>query len=464
LRQHKSNKQKGFIMFNALNEKCGVFGIYGHLEAARLTYLGLYSLQHRGQESAGIVTSDGQRMYPHLGMGLVSDVFNRDNLDKLPGYLAIGHNRYSTTGMSFLKNAQPLLIKYAKGQMAIAHNGNLINTDQIRNRLETEGSIFQSTSDTEVILHLIAKANGVPLAEAVRSSLLQVRGAYSLLISTPDTLIAARDPYGVRPLCLGKLGDAYVVASETCALDLINARYIRDVEPGELLIITAKGLKSIKFAKEKLSAMCIFEFIYFSRPDSYIFGRNVHMVRREYGKQLARETRIKADLVIPVPDSANSAAVGFAEQSGIPFETGLIRNHYIGRTFIEPDQQIRDFGAKIKYNPIREVLKNKRVIVIDDSIVRGTTSKKLVKMLYAAGAKQVHLCISSPPIIGPCFYGIDTPDKKELIASAHTVKQIKEYLGVDSLHYLSLAGLLKATKVASARFCCACFTDDYPIK
>ncbi|MDD5757202.1 MAG: amidophosphoribosyltransferase, partial [bacterium] len=359
---------------------------------------------------------------------------------------------------------QPLLIKYAKGQMAIAHNGNLTNTDMIRARLEKEGSIFQSTSGTDVILHLIAKANGVPLAEAVVKSLQQVKGAYSLLLSTPDTLIAARDPFGVRPLCLGKLGEAYVLASETCALDLINAKYIRDIEPGELLIITDKGLKSIKFAHEKKSAMCIFEFIYFSRPDSYIFGRNVHLVRREYGKQLARETRIKADLVIPVPDSANSAAVGYAEESGIPFETGLIRNHYIGRTFIEPDQQIRDFGAKIKYNPVREVLKNKKVVVIDDSIVRGTTSRKLVKMLYAAGAKQVHLCISSPPIIGPCFYGIDTPDKKELIASNNTVKQIKKYLGVDSLHYLSLEGLLKATNISAANFCCACFTDDYPIK
>lgn len=451
-------------MYKELNEYCGVFGVFGHLEAARLTYLGLYSLQHRGQESAGIVTSDGRSMYAHLGMGLVSDIFNRDNLDKLPGYLAIGHNRYSTTGMSFLKNVQPLLIKYAKGQLAISHNGNLTNTDQIRRRLEKEGSIFQSTSDTEVILHLIAKANGVPLEEAIIQSLNQVEGAYSLLISTADTMIAVRDPYGVRPLCLGRLGDAYIVASETCALDLINAKYIRDIEPGELLIINGKGLKSIKFTTPKKSAMCIFEFIYFSRPDSYIFGRNVHMIRREYGKELARETKIKADLVIPVPDSANSAAVGYAEQSGIPYETGLIRNHYIGRTFIEPDQQIRDFGAKLKYNPVREVLKNKKVIVIDDSIVRGTTSKKLVKMLYEAGAKKVHLCISSPPIIGPCFYGIDTPTKKELIASSHTVKQIKEYLGVDGLHYLSLAGLLKATKVASSRFCCACFNDEYPIK
>ncbi|MBI5555018.1 MAG: amidophosphoribosyltransferase [Elusimicrobia bacterium] len=451
-------------MFNKLNEKCGVFGVFGHLEAARLAYLGLYALQHRGQESAGIVTSDGRRMYSYLGMGLVADIFNRDNLDKLPGYLAIGHNRYSTTGLSYLKNVQPLLIKYAKGQLAIAHNGNLINTDMLREQLEKEGSIFQSTSDTEVILHLIAKANGIPLEDAIIKSLRQIKGAYSLLLSTPDTMIAVRDPYGVRPLCLGKLGEAYVIASETCALDLINAKYIRDIEPGELLIINEKGLKSIKFATQNKSAMCIFEFIYFSRPDSYIFGRNVHMIRREYGKQLALETKIKADLVIPVPDSANSAAVGYAEQSGIPFETGLIRNHYIGRTFIEPDQQIRDFGAKIKYNPVREVLKNKKVIVIDDSIVRGTTSKKLVKMLYEAGARQVHLCISSPPIIGPCFYGIDTPTKKELIASSHTVKQIKEYLGVESLHYLSREGLLKATKIASAKFCCACFNDEYPIK
>jgi amidophosphoribosyltransferase len=451
-------------MFRELNEKCGVFGIYGHPEAARLTYLGLYALQHRGQESAGIVTSDGHKMFASLGMGLVADIFNRETLDKLPGHIAIGHNRYSTTGMSFIKNAQPILIKYAKGQLAIGHNGNLTNTDQIRQRLENEGSIFQTTSDTEVILHLIAKANGVPLSTAILKSLKQVKGAYSLVMSTPDTLIAARDPYGVRPLCLGKLQDAYVVASETCALDLINATFLREIEPGELVIIDGKGLTSYKIAARKKSAMCIFEFIYFSRPDSYVFGRNVHMIRREYGKQLARESHVKADLVIPVPDSANSAAVGYAEQAGIPFETGLIRNHYIGRTFIEPDQQIRDFGAKIKYNPVREVLKGKSVVVIDDSIVRGTTSRKLVKMLYEAGASKIHLRISSPPIIGPCFYGIDTPTKKELIASSHQVSEIEKYLGVDTLKYLSLEGLLKATKVASTKFCCACFTDDYPIK
>ena len=451
-------------MFKEWNEKCGVFGIYGHPEAARLTYLGLYALQHRGQESAGIVTSDGHKMFAHLGMGLVADIFSRESLDKLPGHIAIGHNRYSTTGMSFIKNAQPILIKYAKGQLAIGHNGNLTNTDQIRQRLEHEGSIFQTTSDTEVILHLIAKANGVPLSTAILKSLKQVKGAYSLVMSTPDTLIAARDPYGVRPLCLGKLQDAYVVASETCALDLINATFLREVEPGELIMIDAGGIKSFKIATPKKSAMCIFEFIYFSRPDSYVFGRNVHMIRREYGKQLARESHVKADLVIPVPDSANSAAVGYAEQAGIPFETGLIRNHYIGRTFIEPDQQIRDFGAKIKYNPVREVLKGKSVVVIDDSIVRGTTSRKLVKMLYEAGASKIHLRISSPPIIGPCFYGIDTPTKKELIASSHQVSEIEKYLGVDTLKYLSLEGLLKATKVASAKFCCACFTDDYPIK
>lgn len=451
-------------MFNELNEECGVFGIYGHKEAARLTYLGLYALQHRGQESAGIVTSDGNKMLSYLGMGLVADIFNREVMDKLPGHIAIGHNRYSTTGMSFLKNAQPILINYAKGQLAVAHNGNLINTHQLRRELEDKGSIFQTSSDTEVILHLIARANGIPLEQAIIKSLNKVKGAYSLVFATPDFLIAARDPFGVRPLCLGKLGKAYVVASETCALDLINARYLRDVEPGELIIITKRGLKSIKFAEQEKTAMCIFEFIYFSRPDSYIFGRNVHMVRREYGKQLARESRVKADLVIPVPDSANSAAVGYAEEAGIPYETGLIRNHYVGRTFIEPDQQIRDFGAKIKYNPVKEVLKGKKVVVIDDSVVRGTTSKKLIKMIYTAGAKEVHLRISSPPIIGPCFYGIDTPTKKELIASSHSVKQIEKFLEVDSLQYLSLAGLLQATGIAPEKFCCACFTDKYPIK
>lgn len=451
-------------MFNELNEYCGVFGIYGHKEAARLTYLGLYALQHRGQESAGIVTGKDGKLHAYLGMGLVADIFNRDILDKLPGTIAIGHNRYSTTGMSYLKNAQPILIKYAKGQLAIAHNGNLINTHQLRKELESKGSIFQTSSDTEVILHLIARANGIPLEQALIKSLNQVKGAYSLVFATPDSLIAARDPFGVRPLCLGRLGKAYVVASETCALDLINARYEQDILPGELVVIDKKGLHSTIFSRQKKSAMCIFEFIYFSRPDSYIFGKNVHMVRREYGKQLARESQVHADMVIPVPDSANSAAVGYAEEACIPYETGLIRNHYIGRTFIEPDQQIRDFGAKIKYNPVREVLKGKKIVVIDDSVVRGTTSKKLIKMLYHAGAKEIHLRISSPPIIGPCFYGIDTPTKKELIASTHSVKQIENFLGVDSLRYLSLDGLLAATNIAKEKFCCACFTDEYPIK
>lgn len=451
-------------MFNELNEYCGVFGIYGHKEAARLTYLGLYALQHRGQESAGIVTGSDGKLHSYLGMGLVADIFNREILDKLPGNIAIGHNRYSTTGMSHLKNAQPILIKYAKGHLALAHNGNLINTHKLRQELESKGSIFQTSSDTEVILHLIARANGIPLDQAIIKSLNVLKGAYSLVFATPDSLIAARDPFGVRPLCLGRLGKAYVVASETCALDLINARYERDILPGELVVIDKKGIRSTIFSRQKKSAMCIFEFIYFSRPDSYIFGKNVHLVRREYGKQLARESQVNADMVIPVPDSANSAAVGYAEESCIPYETGLIRNHYVGRTFIEPDQQIRDFGAKIKYNPVKEVLKGKRVVVIDDSVVRGTTSKKLIKMLYNAGAKEIHLRISSPPIIGPCFYGIDTPTKKELIASSHSVKEIEKFLGVDSLRYLSLDGLLAATNISQKKFCCACFTDEYPIK
>lgn len=449
---------------DTLKEECGVFGVYGHREASRLAYLGLYALQHRGQESAGIVTGDGREMRACLGMGLVADIFNREKLDGLPGHLAIGHNRYSTTGVNHIKNVQPFLIKCSKGRLAIAHNGNLINTDAIREKLEKKGSIFQTTSDTEVILHLIAGTGKLPLVRAIIKSLRQLKGAYSLVLATPGDLIAARDPFGVRPLCIGKTGKAWVVASETCALDLINARYVRDVEPGELVVINEKGLKSFKFAEARRQALCIFEFVYFSRPDSYIFGKNVHMVRREYGRQLARESRMDADIVIPVPDSANSAAVGFAEEAGIPFETGLIRNHYIGRTFIEPSQQIRDFGAKIKYNPVKELLKGRRVVVVDDSIVRGTTSKKLIKMLRNAGTKEVHLRISSPPIICPCFYGVDTPEKSRLIAASHSVKEIEKYLGVESLRYLSIEGLLKASGIEKNKFCCACFNDKYPIK
>lgn len=446
---------------------CGVFGIFNQPEAAKLTYLGLYALQHRGQESAGIASSDGENIYSVIKMGQVADVFDQESLESLKGSGAIGHVRYSTSGVSHVRNAQPLVINYKKGQIALAHNGNLINADKWRTKLESEGSIFQTTSDTEVILHLIAHANGRPIEKAVEYALDKVRGAYSLVMLTPKQLIAARDPWGVRPLVLGKTGKGWVVASESCALDLIGAEYIREIEPGELVMIDKKGPKSFKFAKKKEdSALCVFEYIYFSRPDSLIFGKSVHAVREQLGRRLAVETMPKikrADMVFSVPDSANSAAIGFARQAKLPFETAMIRNHYVGRTFIEPSQHIRDFGAKIKYNPVRDILRGKDVIVVDDSIVRGTTSRKLVKMIRSAGVRKIHMAISSPPIIAPCFYGIDTPSKKELIASNNSVEKIRKYIGVDTLSYLSIDGMVKATGTAGFRFCTACFTDKYKI-
>jgi amidophosphoribosyltransferase len=446
---------------------CGIFGIFNHPEASKLAYLGLYALQHRGQESAGIVSSDRKNMHPYIQMGLVADIFNQDNLAKLEGDIAIGHVRYSTSGVSLLKNAQPLVINYAKGPLAIAHNGNLTNACELKSKLEHEGSIFQTTSDSEVVMHLIAKANGRPLEKALKYALSKVKGSYSLIVMTPEKLVAVRDPWGVRPLCIGKLDKGYVMASESCALDLIGAEYIREVEPGEMVVVDKKGIKAHKlFEKNKDSALCIFEYIYFSRPDSLIFGKSVHAIRRELGKRLAKETMPKiggADLVFAVPDSANGAAIGYSQESGIPYETGLIRNHYIGRTFIEPSQHIRDFGAKIKYNTVRDILVGKKVVVVDDSIVRGTTSRKLVKMIRAAGAKEIHLAISSPPITDTCFYGIDTPTKEELIASTKSIKDIEKYLGVDSLSYLSLEGLLESTGLEHANFCTACFTGEYKI-
>jgi len=453
---------------NNKNSMCGIFGVFNHPEASKIAYLGLYAIQHRGQESAGIAVSDGESISSEVQMGEVAAIFNADNLGKLRGRMAIGHVRYSTTGVSSIKNGQPLLIKYAKGQLALAHNGNLVNADEWRVKLEAKGSIFQSTSDSEVVLHLIAHANDKPFEKAIEYALTKVRGAYSMLFMTPQKLVAVRDPWGFRPLCLGKFGNGWVVASETCAFDLIGAKYVRDIEPGEMLVIDKDGLHSIKFAKTvSQKALCIFEFIYFSRPDSTIFGKSVHTVRRELGAVLAREwlaKGFKADIVIPVPDSAKSAAIGFSKESGVPFELGLIRNHYIGRTFIEPSQHIRDFGAKIKYNPVRDILKGKSVVVVDDSIVRGTTMRKLVKMIRDAGAKQVHLAISSPPIIGPCYYGIDTPDKDQLIAAQKTIEETRKYLNVNSLHYLSVEGLLNATKMPSHDFCTACFTGKYKVK
>lgn len=447
-----------------IHEECGVFGVFNHPEASNLTYLGLYALQHRGQEGAGICSSDGKQIFIEKSMGLVADIFTEKRLKRLPGYLAIGHNRYSTAGSSVLKNVQPIVANFALGSLALAHNGNLVNAPELRKDLEDEGAIFQSTSDSEVIVHLIAHAKGDDPYDRIIQALHKVSGAYSLLILREKELIAARDPYGVRPLCLGQVDGAYVVASETCALDLINATYIRDVEPGEMLIINENGLKSVKVSANERKAHCIFEFIYFSRPDSYIFGyQNVNEVRKEFGRQLARELPVDADIVIPVPDSGVPAAIGFSEESGIHFDFGLIRNHYVGRTFIEPKQSIRHFGVKIKLNPVRQLLEGKRVVVVDDSIVRGTTSKKIVKMLReVGGAKEVHMRISSPPTLAPCFYGIDTPTRQELIAYTHMIEETRKYITADTLAYLSMEGLKKIVP-DSGDYCSACFDNEYPI-
>jgi amidophosphoribosyltransferase len=450
--------------FHDIHEECGIFGVFGHPEAANLAYLGLYALQHRGQEGAGICSSDGKTLHLEKSMGLISDIFNEKRLKRLPGDSAIGHNRYSTAGSSVLKNVQPLLANYALGSIAIAHNGNLVNAEQMRNELETEGAIFQSSSDSEVILHLIARAKSEDPYERITEALKDVRGAFSLVFLRENEMIALRDPFGVRPLAIGKVDGAYVVASETCAFDIINAQYIRDVEPGEMVIINENGIRSIQALKSPRKAFCVFEFIYFSRPDSYIYNHTcVNSIRKNFGKQLAIDSPADADIVIPVPDSGVPAAVGFAEQSGIPFDFGLIRNHYVGRTFIEPKQSIRHFGVKIKLNPVRCLLEGKRVVVVDDSIVRGTTSKKIIKMIReVGGAKEVHMRISSPPTIGPCFYGIDTPTRQELIASTHLVEEIRKYITADSLSYLSISGL-RGIVPHPEDYCTACFDNKYPI-
>jgi amidophosphoribosyltransferase len=446
------------------HEECGIFGIYNHPEAANLTYLGLHSLQHRGQESAGIVTSDEVRMLVHLGMGLVQEIFDEENLARLPGSHAIGHVRYSTTGSSIIKNAQPFFAETVHGPIAFAHNGNLVNASQLRRELEGRGSIFQTSMDTEVIAHLYARSHKEKLADRVIDALHRVQGAYSLVVLVEKRLIAVRDPYGFRPLVLGKLKDSYVVASETCALDLIEAECIRQVEPGEVLVISGKGLESLRPFPEVEPRQCVFEHIYFARPDSMVFGRQVYSMRKAFGRELAREHPAQADVVVPVPDSGIVAALGYAESSGIPFAMGLIRNHYVGRTFIEPEQSIRHFGVKLKLNAVREVLQGKRVVVVDDSIVRGTTSQKIVKMVREAGAREVHMRISSPPTCYPCFFGIDTPSQKELIASSHRVAEINRFLTSDSLGYLSCEGLRKATDGGPYVYCDACFTGDYPIR
>lgn len=445
-----------------IKHSCGIFGVFGHKDAAKLTYLGLYALQHRGQESAGIVVSDGKNIKHWRGMGLVSEVFTKESLEGLAGKFAIGHVRYSTTGSSTMKNVQPFIVEYFGTSLAVAHNGNIVNAAQLREKLESSGSIFQSTMDSELLIHLIAKSKG-NFEEKVSNSLNKLKGAFSILLLTENQFVAARDPHGFRPLCLGRIDGAFVVSSETCALDLINAEYLRDIEPGEIVFFDEKGLRSIKpFPKNKPS-FCIFEYIYFARPDSNIFEGNVSIARENLGKQLAKEYPAKADIVIPVPDSGTYAALGFARESGIPFEMGLVRNHYVGRTFIQPSQEIRDLGVKIKLNPVSEVLKGKRVIVIEDSIVRGTTSRIRIKALREAGAKEVYMRVSCPPLRSPCFYGIDFPTKEELIASSLTVKEIGRHIGVDSLGYLSLEGMLNSMPIPGNKFCTACFTGKYPV-
>jgi amidophosphoribosyltransferase len=450
-------------VYDKLHEECGVFGIYGHPEASKMAYLGLYALQHRGQESAGIAASDGQRLIASRGMGHVADVFTEPELGKLPGTLAVGHVRYSTAGASKLVNAQPILIDCVHGQIALCHNGNLVNATELRDELVGDGAIFQTSSDSEVILHLYARSKAVRPERAVIESLARIRGAFSLVLATADRLVAVRDPHGFRPLALGRLGEAYVVASETCAMDLIGATWVRDVEPGEVVVIDSAGLRSEKPFGPAALSHCIFEHVYFARPDSYVFGESVNTVRTAFGRQLARESGVSADVVVPVPDSGVCAATGFAEEAGLPLRMGLIRNHYVGRTFIEPQQSIRHFGVKVKLNPVRSSLEGQRVVLIDDSIVRGTTSRKIVRMIKAAGATEVHVRISCPPTISPCYYGVDTPRRAELIAATHTVEEIRKYLGADSLQYLSLDGMLSAVNAHRAHYCTSCYTGHYPV-
>ena len=445
------------------HDECGVVGVYGHPDAANLVYLGLYALQHRGQESAGIVASNNGKMHLEVGMGLVADVFSDARLKKLPGNLAIGHNRYSTTGVSRIKNAQPCLIEYAGGTMAMGHNGNLVNAPEIRKELGSAGAIFQSTNDSEVVVHLMAQSRRNSFIDRAVSALAQVKGAYSIVLMSENELIAARDPNGFRPLCLGKLDSSYIVASESCVMDLVEAEFIREIEPGELLLINKSGIQSFFPFQKTSTKQCVFEHIYFSRPDSYLFGRSVYSARKLMGQVLAKEKPVEADMVVPVPDSGVISAMGYSEESGIPFQMGLIRNHYVGRTFIEPQTQIRNFGVKIKLNAVKNIIKGQRVIIIDDSIVRGTTSKKIVKMLRDVGAREVHVRISSPPTTHSCFYGIDTPTKGELIASNMNTDQTCEYLGADSLHYITLENMLDIFGEQKGDFCAACFDGCYPV-
>jgi amidophosphoribosyltransferase len=453
-------------MLDKFHEECGIFGIWNHPDAAHLTYLGLYALQHRGQESAGIVASDGENLRAQKGMGYVNDVFKETEMEHLPGKTSIGHVRYSTAGEVSIREAQPLLINYHRGQLAICHNGNLPFANNLREKLEGEGAIFSSTSDTEVVLHGIARSKAQNLYGAIVDTLSTIEGAYSMLFLTPENLIAIRDPRGFRPLSLGKLDDAYVIASETCAFDLIGAEHIRDIEPGEVVIISQDKLESFSPFPKKKPAMCIFEHVYFSRPDSIVFGRSVNKSRHKMGKRLALEHPANADIVVPIPDSGTAAAIGFATQSGLSFRFGLVRNHYVGRTFIQPQQSIRNFGVKIKLNAVRDLIEGRRVVLIDDSIVRGTTSQKIVAMIRQAGAKEVHMRISCPPTVAPCYYGVDTPSKEELIAAHQSVEEICKFIGADSLGYLSIEGLLSACgeEAENPSFCTACYTNKYPIE
>jgi amidophosphoribosyltransferase len=446
-----------------IREECGVFGIYGHPEAAKLAYFGLYALQHRGQESAGIISSDGKNISEFKAMGLVSEVFNETRLKELKGHLAVGHVRYSTTGSSILQNAQPFCIRHSGCVLALAHNGNIVNAGLIRRELEARGSIFQTTMDSEVMVHLLARAGIKGLDCAIISMMNALKGAYSVVIGTEDSIIGLRDPLGFRPLCIGKVGDAYVLTSETCALDLIQAEYIRDVEPGEVVVIDANGLRSFKGAESHKCAHCIFEFIYFARPDSYIFGQNVYNFRKTLGAALAKEIDIEADFVMPFPDSGNYAAVGYAHESRIPLELAVIRNHYVGRTFIQPSQSMRDFGVRVKLNPVKDTIHGRRVIIMEDSVVRGTTSLTRVRAIRDAGAKEITMLVSCPPIRFPCYYGIDFSTSGELIAEDHSVEEIRRFLELDRLHYLSIEAMLDSAGGDPGRFCLACFNGQYPV-
>ena len=450
-------------MFDKFKDECGVFGIFGHAEAANLTYLGLYALQHRGQESAGIASSDGIKVRFSKAMGYVNEAFDNDALNQLPGRAAIGHVRYSTAGESKLLNAQPIVIDSVHGQFAIGHNGNLVNASDLRDALVRDGAIFQTSSDTEVVVHLYARSRETTTDEAIIDAISQVRGAFSFVMMTKDRVIGARDPHGFRPLALGRLDDGWVLSSETCAMDLIGATYVRDVEPGEVVVISDAGVRSIKPFAPAHQSQCIFEHVYFARPDSYVFGESVNEARTEFGRRLAKESGVPADVIVPIPDSGVCAAIGYSEASGIPMRMGLIRNHYVGRTFIEPQQSIRHFGVRVKLNPVRSILDGRRVVLIDDSIVRGTTSRKIVRMVRSAGAREVHMRISCPPTVSPCFYGVDTPRRSELIAATHTLEEIRKYLDADSVAYLSLDGLTGSVRGGQERYCTSCYTGVYPV-